>query len=223
MTIEQFPPHEMADETGLLALGGDLETDSLLLAYRNGIFPWPLNASTLAWFSPPARALIFTDKFHVSRSLLKESRNIGWTFSFNKNFPAVIKACAVSKHRPGQRGTWITNDIIAAYTELFKLGYVYSVETYFEGELVGGMYGVCIGSMFSGESMFFTKPNASKLALLYLIDYLKSRNIKWFDAQVMNANLARFNAEEVDREVFLKMLKPMITANKVPLGSPAER
>lgn len=213
MTIAAFPDVEYADQHGLLAIGGDLEVDSLLLAYRSGIFPWPLDEDTLAWFAPPKRAVLFFDKLHTSRSLEREQRRGKFGFAVNRNFEGVIKACAETKNRKKQQGTWITKDIIRAYSALHAAGYAHSVEAYREGELVGGIYGVSIGAMFAGESMFYREPNASKLALLHLCELLKTRGATWMDCQVMTPHLLHFGAEEISRRKFTKLLDTAIQKN----------
>lgn len=206
MTILAFPPVEDADEHGLLALGGDLEVDSLLLAYRSGIFPWPLDEETLAWFSPPQRTVLFLDRLHVSQSLRKEQRRAKCTFAFDRNFPEVIARCAEVKNRGKQRGTWITPQVVSAYCDFHAAGYCHSVECYDDEELVGGLYGVSLGGMFAGESMFYRRPNASKLAFLYLCEHLRERKIPWIDCQVMTPFLKSFGAEEIPRKKFLALL-----------------
>ena len=206
MTILAFPPVDEADEHGLLAIGGDLEIDSLLLAYRSGIFPWPLDEETLAWFAPERRTVLFLDKLHIAQSLRKEQRRSKFTFAFNKNFEQVIEHCAEVKNRGKQRGTWITSDMIDAYCEFHRAGYCHSIECYEGEDLVGGLYGVSIGAMFAGESMFYRKPNASKLAFIYLCQYLSKRGLPWIDCQIMTPFLASFGAEEVSRAAFLKLL-----------------
>jgi leucyl/phenylalanyl-tRNA---protein transferase len=218
MPIIQFPPHETASSDGLLAIGGDLSLESLLLAYTNGIFPWPLDEHTLAWFSPRKRALIYLDEFHIPKSLDKLRKKNPFKFSFNTRFKDVIQNCAVSKNRKGNKGTWITPDIIASYCKLFDAGFAFSVECLLENELVAGMYGVTIGNMVAGESMFYLVPNASKLTLCFLMDHLKLHNIKWFDCQVMNANVKRFGAKDVKRNDFLSLLEIAIKEGNIWLN-----
>jgi leucyl/phenylalanyl-tRNA--protein transferase len=207
MTISEFPPVSDADEDGLLAFGGDLEVESLLLAYRNGIFPWPIDTSVLAWFSPPQRALLFLHEFHSSRSLRKEARGPVWSYSLNSHFDQVIELCAKAKNRKNQRGTWITPQLVAAYKQLFRAGYAFSAESYYNGVLVGGIYGTCIDGKYAGESMFYLKANASKLALLFLVEELKSKGIAWIDFQVLNPFTESLGAREVGRDEFLTLLR----------------
>jgi len=210
LAIYEFPPVNTADEIGLLAAGGDLEVPSLLLAYSSGIFPWPQDDALQLWFAPPNRALLFFDEYHVSRSLKKELRRSGWSFSINKQFPDVIKACAEGNNRKEQAGTWITPKIIKAYCEFHKAGFCHSVECYFEGELAGGIYGVSIGKMFAAESMFYNIPNGSKLSLNYLVEYLIKQGVEWMDVQVINPFLQSFGAREVTREHYMKLLKESV-------------
>jgi leucyl/phenylalanyl-tRNA--protein transferase len=207
MPIKSFPPLETADEHGLLALGGDLEIESLLLAYTNGIFPWPISEEyPLAWFSPDPRGILAFDKLHISKSLRKFLRKNPYEVRFNTNFEAVIMNCAFVK-RSDHQGTWITQDIINSYIELHKQGFAYSVETYQDDVLVGGVYGVCINRFYSGESMFHTADNASKVALIALLYQLKQRDIAWIDTQMVTAVVEALGGVEVPRETYLKMLK----------------
>lgn len=205
MTILEFPPLEDADENGILAVGGDLEVESLLLAYKSGIFPWPIQ-NLIVWFSPPKRTVLFMDEVHISKSLQKELKRGKFSFAIDRAFEEVIMACAEFKERQGQRGTWINSDIVQAYSTFHKAGYAHSIECY-EGEnLVGGLYGVSIGHMFAGESMFHRKSNTSKLSLCYLLDYLRPKGVKWIDCQVMTPLLRSFGAREIERDEFLKLL-----------------
>lgn len=219
MTIIRFPPHDSADPSGLLALGGDLEVPSLLLAYSNGIFPWPFDEKILAWFSPPRRAVLFLNKVHVSRSLKKLQRKSPFTFKIDQNFREVITRCATSSTRRDQRGTWITRGIQRAYCELHEAGYAHSFECYEKEKLVGGLYGVSVGRTFAGESMFYTSPNASKLTLLFLCDFLREHSVEWIDCQVMTPLFHSFGAEEVERELFLEMVRRE-GRNPSPLSPP---
>lgn len=211
MTILEFPPIDTADEHGLLAVGGDLDVNSLLLAYRNGIFPWPLSSAYLTWFAPPQRAILQCDAFRVSKSLRK-AKNKNWAeFAINKNFYAVISACQELTNRTGQEGTWITDAMLEAYCELYKAGYAHSFECYREGTLVGGLYGVFIDGFFAAESMFYRYPDASKLTLWLLVAYLQSFGCQWLDIQVMTPLLKRLGAIEVERSHFMELLKQQRT------------
>lgn len=206
MAIRNFPPVDFADENGLLAIGGDLEPQSLLLAYKNGIFPWPHENYPLLWFAPPTRAVIFLDEVHISRTLKKESKKTQLKFTQNTAFRAVMQSCSELTNRPGQRGTWITPQIIDAYEELFHRNYAYSVEAWNGDALVGGFYGVHIGKYYGGESMFYREPNASKLAFLYFVDQLKQKGIPWLDCQTLTHTFENLGAREVSREEFMKLL-----------------
>lgn len=207
MAIVSFPPIEQADEEGLLALGGDLDIPSLLLAYHSGVFPWPLGEDyPLAWFSPDPRGILRYEDLIISKSLKKILRQKNFEIKFNSDFPSVILGCAESKNRKDQNGTWITEEIILAYINLHFKGHAYSVETYFEGKLVGGMYGVQLGSYVSGESMFYTKSNASKVALVALMEYLHQRKIEWIDTQLVNPFLKKMGAKDIPRSHYIKML-----------------
>lgn len=210
MAILKFPSVDKADENGLLAIGGDLEVKSLLLAYESGIFPWPISQEMpLAWFSPDPRGILEFDDFHVSKSFKKFLNKTSFTIEFNHNFEAVIMNCAMAK-RKEQDGTWITDEIIGHYIDLFRKGYAYSAETYFEDNgykrLVGGVYGVCISNFYSGESMYHVKDNASKFALYHLIQKLKSGGITWLDTQMVTPVVESIGGREIEREKFIEML-----------------
>lgn len=207
MAIVEFPPVESADEHGLLALGGDLEVTSLLKAYSEGIFPWPISEEyPLAWFSPDPRGILFFDKLHLSKSFRKFLKKNPYEIRFNTQFEAVINHCAQVK-RNDHAGTWITPEIINAYIELFRQGYAYSVETFHNDQLVGGVYGVCINRFYSGESMFFLKENASKVALVSLLYSLNQRGIGWLDTQMVTPVVKSLGGQEIPRETYLKMLE----------------
>ena len=206
MAIVEFPPVESADEHGLVAIGGDLEIDSLLLAYSQGIFPWPISEEyPLAWFSPDPRGILAFDKLHLSKSLRKFLKKNPYEVRFNTNFEAVIMNCARVK-RNDQSSTWITQEIINSYIELHRQGYAYSIETYRDDILVGGVYGVCINRFYSGESMFHTEDNASKVALVSLLYLLKQRDNGWIDTQMVTPVVETLGGLEIPRETFLQML-----------------
>ena len=212
MAIIEFPPVHESDEHGLVALGGDLELESLLLAYTKGIFPWPINDEyPLAWFSPDPRGILAYDKLHLSKSFRKFLKKNPYEVKFNTNFKAVIMNCAEVK-RVDQLSTWITQDIIDAYIELNKQGYAYSIETYLDDRLVGGVYGVCINRFYSGESMFHLEDNASKVALVSLMYMLKQRDILWIDTQMVTPVVESLGGVEIPRETFLKILDVAIKA-----------
>lgn len=207
MAIFDFPTVDQADEHGLLALGGDLELESLLLAYSRGIFPWPISKEyPLAWFSPDPRGILAFDKLHLSKSLRKFLKKNPYEIRFNTNFEAVIMNCAKIPRAENQ-GTWITEDIINSYINLHKNGFAYSVETYLDNVLVGGVYGVCINRFYSGESMFHTADNASKVALVALLYQLKQKDIGWLDTQMVTPVVESLGGIEIPRETYIKMLE----------------
>ena len=204
--ILEFPPIEMADpESGLLAIGGDLEIESLLLAYRNGIFPWPHNEKDLLWFAPPIRAILDFKNFHIPHRLQRHLKKANFTFRINYNFSAVIIACATRKYRDE---TWITPKLSSAYIDFHKAGFAHSFETYNEkDELVGGLYGIKIGRFFAGESMFYRAAHASKFALIQTIYHLQKNGLTWMDIQMLTPLLASFGGEEMPRSRFMERLK----------------
>lgn len=205
--ILNFPPVEEADSDGLLGIGGDLSPENLLAAYTQGIFPWPWTDEYVAWFSPPKRCVLLFDDLHISQSLKKVLRRNPFEIRFNTAFKQVITACAESLNRGKQNGTWITPSMIKGYTALHKAGYAHCVEAYKEKKLVGGIYGVQIGKYFSGESMFYTEPNASKVALVKLLEKLKNEGSTWMDCQVITPHTKAFGAKEISRNQFLKRLR----------------
>ena len=210
MAIIEFPPIENADENGVLAFGGDVEVSSLKLAYSQGIFPWPLDDELpLVWFSPDPRGILFFKHFHLSKSFKKFLTNTSFYVRFNTNFESVILNCQRSDKR--KEGTWITDEIVEGYIEFHKNGQAFSVETYqeVEGEetLVGGLYGVNHLNVVSGESMFYAKDNASKMALYALCERLHSYGLTWIDTQMVSPILKNLGAKEVKRSEFVTMLK----------------
>ncbi len=204
-----FPHPSLANDDGLLAVGGDLSPQRLLLAYTNGIFPWYSQGEPLLWWSPDPRAVLFPEKFkrHKSLRLLVKSRKFEVTF--DKNFEKVIGECAIAG-RKGQEGTWITDDMKEAYVKLYELGMAHSVETWQNGELVGGLYGIMLGKVFFGESMFHKKSNASKVAFWHLVDRLLELGVKLIDVQQDTAHLRSLGSELVSRKDFLDMLKKYV-------------
>ena len=207
MSTEIFPPLECADSTGLLCVGGDLSSELLLNAYKSGIFPWPIEEfPSIPWFSPPNRAVLHTKDLYVSKSLKKELSKNRYEFSVNNNFSAVISACANSPTRKDPGATWISDEMIKAYTELHHNGYAHSVECYKDTKLVGGLYGISIGQMFAGESMFHIDSNASKMCMVKLVELLKEVNISWIDCQVINPFLESLGAIEINRNEFIQLL-----------------
>lgn len=212
MVIKAFPPLEDADSNGLLAVGGDLELESLLLAYKQGIFPWPVDEDLLAWFSPSRRAVLEFDKLHISRSLAKVAKKNIFTFTTNSNFAQVVESCRSLENRKIGQGTWISSDIVDAYCNLFNKGYAFSIEVWLGDRLVGGIYGVKIAGFLGGESMFFREPNASKLAICFLVENYRNLGITWMDCQVMTPHMKAFGAEMISRKAFIKKLNLALLA-----------
>lgn len=207
MPIVRFPDPRGATREGIVAVGGDLHIDSLRLAYRQGIFPWPHDGLPLLWFCPPRRAVLDFADLHIPSRLARLRRNCGLTFTIDRAFADVIANCR-SAPRPGQQGTWITGEIQEAYRALHRAGDAHSVEAWDErGDLVGGMYGVESGGAFAGESMFYRQSGASKLALLHLIERLSARGLDWLDIQMMTPHMQALGATEISRSVFLARLK----------------
>lgn len=201
-----FPSPELADPSGLLAVGGDLEPERVLAAYRAGIFPWPLLGADgpMLWFSPDPRLVLYPERFRVSRSLRKELRQGRFEVTVDTRFREVMTACA--EDRSGRPGTWITQPLIDAFDRLRRRGFAHSVECLADGELAGGLYGVAVGGAFFGESMFTRRSNASKVALVHLVDRLRSWGFAFIDCQQVTEHLLRFGAEEVARTRFLDEL-----------------
>jgi leucyl/phenylalanyl-tRNA---protein transferase len=200
-----FPRPEQADPSGLLAVGGDLSSERLLEAYRLGIFPWYSGDEPILWWSPDPRLVLDLGDFKISRSLRKTLNKEIFDVTFDQAFGEVIRACALVP-RDGQPGTWITDDMQEAYVRLHKLGYAHSVESWFDGKLAGGLYGVSLGKAFFGESMFHRTADASKVALAALVERLKLWKFHFIDAQMPTAHLLRLGAKELPRRVFLKRL-----------------
>ncbi len=190
----------------VVALGDDLSPETLVDAYRHGIFPWPAEGMILPWFSPKRRAVLEYDRIHVSRSLRRARRISGFTYSFDQAFAEVIRACSEAE-RPDQDGTWIFPEIIEAYTKLHRLGHAHSVEVWEGQELVGGLYGIDAGGAFTGESMFYRRPDSSKLGLLHLMEHLHGRGLDWFDIQVMTPHMEALGARLISRGAFLQRLE----------------
>jgi leucyl/phenylalanyl-tRNA--protein transferase len=205
-----FPPVSVADESGLIGIGGEATIENLLQAYRLGIFPWPWSDEYLAWFSPPLRGVLFFDAFHVGRSLKKFLSRNPYEFAINKNFSSVIQACAEATNRKKQKGTWITSEMVNSYIALHEAGFATSYESYLDGNLVGGLYGVRINGYFSGESMFYSEENASKAALVFAVSHLQSEGLTWMDCQVITDTTKQFGASEIKRDLFIKLLNHSI-------------
>lgn len=198
-----FPEVSNASEEGLLAIGGDLSTHRLIDAYSKGIFPWFSQGDPILWWSPNPRFVLFPEKLKVSKSMKQVLQKNAYQITINKEFKAVIKACSLIK-RDGQPGTWITNDMIDAYVQLYELGYAKSVEVWKKNILVAGLYGVDLNNgIFCGESMFTKESNASKVAF---ITFIKNSKYKLIDCQVYTQHLESLGAENISREEFLKFL-----------------
>lgn len=206
-----FPPVESASPEGLLAIGGQLDEQTLLSAYSQGIFPWPISFdSPMTWFSPDPRGVLYTDDFHLQKSFKKFLKKSNWTLRLNDSFEQVILGCA-NTSRKHEKGTWIDQRIIEGFTNLFNLGFAYSIGV-FEGEdLIGGLYGVQIGRFVSGESMFHLKSNASKVALSGLMYFLKKHKINFLDTQMVTPIIENLGGQNISREVYLKELSKNIS------------
>jgi len=202
--MARFPDPRYA-QGDVVAMGEDLRVETLREAYRKGIFPWPHDSVPLPWFSPRRRAVLFLDELHVGRSLQRAAKRSTLTFTIDRDFRSVIRACAAMA-RPEQDGTWIHPNIIAAYTRLHAAGDAHSIEAWQDAELAGGLYGVDAGGLFTGESMFHLQPDSSKLALLFLADHLRARGVKLIDCQVMTPHMRALGAREIARGKFLDLL-----------------
>ena len=203
---DAFPPLQTAlrEPNGLLAAGGDLSPERLIAAYRRGIFPWFSEGDPILWWSPNPRMVLFPAELKVTRSLAKTLRNRVYEIRFDSAFDQVIEACAGS--RPGASGTWIVAPVQAAYQRLHRLGYAHSVETWIDGELAGGLYGVALGKMFYGESMFTRVSDGSKIALVYLTRFLQRHGVALIDCQQETAHLASLGAVPISRADFIAHL-----------------
>ena len=209
-----FPPVHLAEPDGLLAMGGDLSTDRILLAYRSGIFPW-YEGDTILWWSPDPRFVLFPDELKVSKSIKPLLNSNRFTFTTNKAFKQVIHYCKETK-RPGQEGTWITNEVEKAYCKMHELGHAHSAEVWKNGELVGGLYGIKLGKVFFGESMFSKVSNASRIAFIKYVEHLKSEGIALIDCQVYTEYMEGFGAKMIERKDFIVLLNNL-TASPSPL------
>lgn len=204
----QFPDVSEADSNGLLAIGGDLSVERLLLAYNSGIFPWYEEGQPILWWSPNKRLVLFLDKFKVSKSLRNTIKSKKYRVSYNTAFSQVIENCSTIR-REGQAGTWITSRMQQAYLKLHELGFANSVEVWYETELVGGLYGIDLPEkrIFCGESMFHKKSDASKVGFYHLISELIKREYRFIDCQLYTAHLASLGAEEIPRKEFSQLLR----------------
>lgn len=205
-----FPPPDHA-EHGLLAVGGDLRPERLVAAYQQGIFPWYSEGEPIWWHSPDPRFVLWPDRLDVPRSLKKVMKKGTFEVRFDTAFSEVIQRCG-KKKRPGQRGTWITREMLAAYARLHELGLAHSAEAWQQGKLVGGLYGVSLGDVYFGESMFADVDDASKVAFVSLVAWLREQGIKLIDSQVHTDHLARFGAEEISRAEYLGHLRQFVGA-----------
>jgi leucyl/phenylalanyl-tRNA--protein transferase len=212
---DPFPPVETAlkDPNGLLAAGGDLSPDRLLDAYRRGIFPWSGPDEPMLWWSPDPRMVLFLNEVHISKSLRRRLRG-GYTVTADTAFQAVVEGCAGP--RGGANGTWITPEVVEAYAELGRLGHAHSIETWMDGELAGGLYGVAIGRMFYGESMFSRRADASKIALVHLVRQLERWGFEMIDCQMSTNHLATLGAREIRRRDFLDRVRPLTAFADIP-------
>jgi leucyl/phenylalanyl-tRNA--protein transferase len=207
---DPFPPvkHALAEPNGLLAAGADLTVPRLVAAYRSGIFPWYSEGQPVLWWSPDPRMVLFPHEFRLSRSLRKRIARRDYEMRADSAFDAVIRCCAAP--RPGQEGTWITEDMIVAYNALHRAGHAHCVETWVGGVLAGGLYGVAIGRMFYGESMFTDVSDASKIALAHLVRQLERWGFGMIDCQMTTSHLARFGAREIPRAEFMRKLSTLV-------------
>ena len=200
-----FPPAELAEKDGLLAIGGDLSPERLLLAYSNGIFPWFSENDPILWWAPSPRLVIFPDEFKVPKRLARIIRQKKYVVTLDQAFRQVITGCATIAER-GIKGTWITRDMIAAYSDLHDMGFAHSVECWQDDKLVGGLYGVSLGGFFFGESMFSRQPNWSKIGLVFLLKKLLQWDFDLIDCQMKTLHLLQFGAREIPGPEFQKLL-----------------
>ena len=204
----------LAEPDGLLAIGGDLSSQRLLDAYQKGIFPWYNPDQPILWWSPNPRAIIYPEKFKISRSLKKSIRHRGYQIRYDQDFRAVIEAC--SQARKMEPGTWITSAMKDAFCRLHRQGYAHSIECYLDNRLVGGLYGLAVGKVFFGESMFARKRDASKVAFAHLVHQLQQWNFKLIDCQVASDHILSLGAELIPRELFVRLLREFCnSANQV--------
>jgi leucyl/phenylalanyl-tRNA---protein transferase len=217
---ERFPPHDAAlrDPPGLLAAGGDLKFERLLAAYQRGIFPWYSPGQPVLWWSPDPRAVLFPEEFHCTRSLAKTLRNGGFSYSMDRDFAAVIDGCAAP--RAASPGTWITSDMRAAYLELHRLEHAHSIEIWRGGALVGGLYGVRLGGVFFGESMFSRERDASKAALAHLVAVCRRNSLAVIDCQLPSRHLTTLGSRTIPRSQFQALLREHARTPSAALAAP---
>ena len=209
-TVHLFPSAREATEEGLLAFGGDLNPNRILKAYREGIFPWYSEDDPILWWSPNPRLVLFPKNFKTSKSFRRVLRNKGFEVKFDQNFEAVITHCG-NVPRADQEGTWLTKEMKEAYMELHDMGYAHSIETYLDGELVGGLYGLAIGKGFFGESMFSLISDASKVSLCALSSLCVEKSYDFIDCQVETPHLVKWGAQLLERDDFLELLETTLT------------
>lgn len=207
----RFPPVDRASAEGLLAVGGDLRPERILAAYCHGIFPWYNEGEPILWWSPDPRAVLFPEKLHLSRSLVRRLRSNIFTVTLDTCFRTVMEQCAGPRPQYPEGGTWITSDMLEAYTRLHELGHAHSVETWQDGHLVGGLYGLAIGGAFFAESMFTRVDDASKVALATLVRQLHAWNFQLIDCQQSSPHVMRFGAKEIPRKDFVRLLSQALT------------
>jgi leucyl/phenylalanyl-tRNA--protein transferase len=212
-----FPPPHFSEGDGLLAVGGDLSEERLLRAYYMGIFPWYSDPDPILWWSPDPRMVLFPNELKVSRRLRRTIRSGRFEVTMDTAFEQVITACALVP-RKHEKGTWITPEMVSAYCRLHASGFAHSVESWFNGRLAGGLYGIAVGRCFFGESMFSLQSNASKVAFVELVEYLQKKKFRIIDCQVATTHLRKFGAREIPRKVFLNILqkyreKPSLRGN----------
>ena len=212
------PTTALTEPNGLLAAGGDLDPERILQAYQQGIFPWYEDDQPILWWSPDPRMVLFPDELHISKSLKKQLHKNTFTVTYDQAFPAVIRACSGQRNYTSE--TWITDDMQEAYIELHQLGFAHSAEAWLEGELVGGLYGLSIGKMFFGESMFSHHSNASKVAFVHLTLALKEQGYTLIDCQVASQHLASFGARDISREEFLHQLQQ--NSREINIAKPSD-
>lgn len=205
ITVMQFPDPRHAPHD-VIAIGGSLDPATLVEAYSRGIFPWPIDDYPLCWFSPTRRAVLFFDELHVSRSVARARRRSSLRFTIDQSFEQVVRHCATVP-RPEQEGTWILPEVEQAYLALHEAGHAHSVEAWRDDRLVGGLYGVDAGGAFSGESMFHLEPEASKLALLFLIGHLAAAGAEWLDVQIMTPHMRGLGARLIGRSRYVDLLE----------------
>ena len=206
----RFPDPEEADDIGILAAGGNLSPGMLLSAYRQGVFPWYCREEPILWWSPDPCFVLFPQELHVAKRMQRILRQNRFRITFDTAFEEVIGACAAAP-RPRQDGTWITGDMLRAYTALHREGYAHSAEAWLDGRLAGGLYGLSLGGLFFGESMFSRRPNASKAAFIVLVRELTARGVELIDSQVHTPHLESLGARDIPRRDYLELLERLLT------------